>query len=130
MASPTKAQQQQIYEARNLTSPLWMAFKSGMSSIDLAAATGGRVARISCASFLERAVSRGAAVRKKEKGIVRYWRTEDAPEPAAEGMQPIQPLRQSFPGRRIIPVRAGGVEMPINYSGAHYEAVGDRSGMP
>lgn len=116
--------------SRNLTSPLWQSFIDGMSSIELAAATGGRVSRVTAARFLESAVDRGAAVRKVEKGrgsgIVRYWRTGEAPEQIVQDMQPMQPLRQAFAGRRIIPVRAGGVEMPINYSGAHYEAVTDR----
>lgn len=115
---------------RNNTSPLWLSFRNGMSSIDLAASTGGRVSRVTAARFLESAVDRGAAVRKIEpgrgRGIVRYWRTGEAPEPIAQDMQPMTPLRHAFPGRRIIPVREGGVEMPINYSGTHYEAVTDR----
>ncbi len=115
---------------RNNASPLWLTFRNGMSSIDLAAATGGRVSRITAARFLESAVDRGAAVRKMEKGrgrgIVRYWRTGEAPSAPSVEMEPMRPLREAFPGRRIIPVREGGVVLPVNYSGSHYEAVGDR----
>ena len=115
---------------RNNASPLWLTFRNGMSSIDLAAATGGRVSRITAARFLESAVDRGAAVRKTEKGrgrgIVRYWRTGESPIEQMVEMAPMRPLREAFPGRRIIPVREGGVVLPVNYSGTHYEAVGDR----
>lgn len=115
---------------RNNTSPLWLTFRNGMSSVELAAATGGRVSRVTAARFLESAVDRGAAVRKVEKGrgrgTVRYWRTGEAPEPIAQDMQPMMPLRQAFPGRRIIPVHAGGVEIPVNYTGSHYDGVTDR----
>lgn len=120
------AEAQRAAAARHMTSPLWGEFVNGMSSVDLAAATGGRVSRITAAKFLEAAVDRGAAVRKKVKGVVHYWRSDEAPEPPSGAMAPMRPLREAFPGRRIIPVRGNGVVIPVNYSGSHYEVVGDR----
>ena len=116
--------------SRNATSTLWLTFRSGMSSIELAAATGGRVSRPAAWHFLERAVKLGTATRTTEpgrgRGTVRYYRTDEAPEQMTGQMEPLVPLRQAFPGRRIIPVRSGGVEIKINYAGVHYEACSER----
>lgn len=113
--------------SRHRTSPLWGLFASGMSATDLAHATNATVARPVVLRFLEAAVANGAATRRTEGGQVRYWKTEEAPEPAAAYVEgTMRPLRQAFAGRPIIPVRAGGVEMPIQWQGRRYETVGDR----
>lgn len=116
---------------RHKTSVLWGVFVSGMTSIELAKATGGRVSRASAWKFLERAVEYGTAVRKAEpgrgRGIVRYWKTDEAPEPVkAYEAGTMKPLRSMFSGNRIIPMRAGGIEMPVSWHGKPYETVGDR----
>lgn len=129
MARDKSAERHEIAQRRYRASPLWSLFVSGMSSVELAQSTGGRVARATAGRFLEGAVEHGAAVRRKEKGVVRYWRTEEQPADQPSSVVAMRPLKRPFPGRGIIPVRDGGREVPVMREGFAYQVVGERGGV-
>lgn len=114
--------------SRAQASPLWGAFRSGMTPLELAHATGGHISRATAGRFLESAVSRGDLRRRKEpgrgRGVVRYYHTNEPAPVAAPTVTPMRPLRSAFAGRPVIPVREGGRVVPVMREGFVMEVAG------
>lgn len=113
---------------RTQSSPLWGAFRTGMTAAELAMASGGRVSRATAGRFLEAAVERGELRRKKTtgrgRGTVRYHYIDEPQAVAVPAIAPMVPLRCAFAGRPVIPVREGGRVAPAMRAGFVMEVVG------
>lgn len=113
---------------RTQSSPLWGAFRSGMTAAELALATGGRISRATAGRFLEAAVERNELIRKKTtgrgRGTVRYHHANEPQPVTVPTIAPMRPLRTCFAGRPVIPMRDNGRVVPILREGYGYEGIG------
>lgn len=107
---------------RNMTGEtIEEAFRSGMTPADVIASASRPVVLSAVMRHLERERERGRMIKIGDGRGARYFSVDNK----STSLPPMRPLRQAFT-RSVIPVRAGGVVMSVNWTGSHYEVVGDR----